>query len=140
MRDIKFRGKRVDNGEWIYGYYAIETKNINHKDIHYIFQNNQLGLYRTEVLLETVGQFTGLLDKNGKEIYEGDIVKYKTTKYNIDLNNRNDDYSEITGEDVGIVKYDESKGCFWLNGMISIHVRFEVIGNIYKNPELLEDK
>lgn len=121
-RTIKFRGKRIDNGEWVYGFLADED---------YINDIYSIDLSSIEVDRETVGQFTGLFDKNGKEIYEGDIIK---------------------GFDITIeVWYSEDRACFIAemkdpqNDMVDIlggydTERMEIIGNIYDNPELIKEE
>lgn len=116
MREIIFRGKRLDNGEWVYGFYALFASNKGLKRGIYTGAENGC-VIPYEVIPETVGQFTGLTDKNGKKIFEGDIVYNGVFKAQIELINGH--FSPF-GSDTFFA--DEC----------------EVIGNIYDNPELLE--
>jgi uncharacterized phage protein (TIGR01671 family) len=141
MRDIKFRGKRLDNGEWVYGdLVQIEGSYIYDYDIgdNGVEQKPILSQIKWNVNPETVGQYTGLKDKNGVEVYEGDIVT--ACWY---------DYEEPNHDMTGIVEFTEGWMSYWiadydkkkfseLNGQGYYHWTIEVIGNIYDNPELLD--
>ena len=133
MREILFRGKRIDNGEWVEGYYMYrgeECIKIS-TDVHYIVTHDLYGFSWHEVIPETVGQFTGLPDKNGNRIFEGDIVK-------------TDKFSEPNKQ--YIIKYDLQFGAFIGQDRYNCYFvtfdgdsdEFEVIGNIHDNPELLK--
>lgn len=112
-RTIKFRGKRIDNGQWVYG----DLVQCDH-DILILPINT--GWTHHKVIPETVGQFTGLLDKKGKEIYEGDIV---VSKYS----------------NPGEVVFSDGQFCVNYNGYCALipSDAYETIGNIHDNPELL---
>lgn len=71
MREILFKGKRIDNGEWVYGNYAFCDCYTKQK--HYIFQNKPLEYAVDE---NTICQYTGLTDKNGNKIWENDVIQY----------------------------------------------------------------
>ena len=120
MRKILFRGKRIDNGEWVYGnlnYGTIEIKSI--KDSYYIsdFDVNPWDKKFYLVIPESVGQYTGLTDKNGKKIFEGDIIFDPELKEN------------------HIVMFDEGGFCteemFLRFYLCFDEMEVEVIGNIY---------
>lgn len=118
MRKIKFRGRCVITGNWAYGYYYPSKGN-------YIIRDAEDK--ETIVMPESVGQFTGLKDKNGTEIYDGDIMK---------------GFPEGT---IGVVKYSDSQHGFWMYQDMKTtatywSVECEVIGNTHENPELIESK
>lgn len=146
-REIKFRGKDSDTGEWRYGYYvqhekvtlcpvyenkeAFEKAVVENTEHYIIFDgfsdwNMTRAFYRADVDGKTVGQYTGMKDCNGTEIYESDIVR-------------------IHGEETGRIVWDEQeftwavivkriKNCLGVSYWSS---SLEVIGNIYDNPELI---
>ena len=125
MREILFRGKKIDNDEWTYGFY-FEHSIDGQKDSYIKYQTFDEGFVTNEVVADTVGQYTGLTDKNGKKIFEGDIL--------------------LKGFEKVLVKWNANQ-CRWgiyLNNYEicgfneSTQGYFEVIGNIYDNSELLE--
>lgn len=131
MREILFRGKRLDNGEWVEGFYCKhDTVKVcfttdDPKTKHLIVMDGfcdwgfEPPLQGVEVAPGTVGQFTGLLDKNGKRIFEGDILSLRASRAHE-------------------VKFDA--GGFFMEGTaipFKLAGKFEIIGNIHDNPEFL---
>lgn len=130
MREIEFRGKQIDNNEWVEGSLIIVEDDAY---IVTIARNDwkKVQLYRHEVDPNTVGQFTGLYDKNGKKIFEGDVVKSKyfdkpqVVKWNNEWCAFDPIFDARPIEVLPILSDDNAK--------------IEVIGNVYNNPELLEN-
>ena len=124
MREILFRAKREATNEWVYGYFVKEYDDFQ------IYVQPQIitRIGREYVNENTLGQFTGLTDKNGVKIFEGDIVRYGDTIHKVVFEQRNGTayfglvYSSI--ETLPFGYYQDLR-------------QLEVIGNIYDNPELI---
>lgn len=129
MREILFRGKRFCDGEWVDGSLFIDEKKDKH-EILVGYVNYRVGW---EVIPDTVGQFTGLTDKNGKKIFEGDIVQYYGT-YALEVFIENG-HTKIRWFDT--VTNSECTELFFGHDEEALG-EVEVIGNIHDNPELLE--
>jgi len=135
-REILFRGKRSDNGEWVYGYLigndAIVGEIVEFDEDYFITE------FWYKVNPETVGQFTGLTDKNGTKIFDCDIIS-------------------VNGKVNKLVKYIDEYACFCLANTYELNLKFmspwqqvasgwwnefgreiEVIGTVFDNPELLK--
>ena len=120
MSEIKFRGKMIDNGEWIFGYYQKASDNAGN---YWWITDEEVNRY--DIIPETVGQYTGLKDKNEIGIYEGDVVWCRAGEHSSGV---------WEYEKRFVVEYG------WTQSMWEMFMcdEIEVIGNIYDNPELLE--
>lgn len=126
-RTIKFRGKRLTDGEWIYGdFFRNRGKSFIASDG---VVDNPLASWKDyNVQPDTVGQFTGLYDSNGKEIYEGDIIQFKSLNNEIDRKPVEYELSEF--RPLFFTSY--------FNGVDGVNIEdTEIVGNIYDNPNLL---
>lgn len=143
MREILYRAKRSNNEEWVEGCYIVDEMDTNKVYIGYIFGSDGRQPHDVDVILvdpETVCQYTGLTDKNGRKIFEGDIIKYHF------------------GEDVAPVRFGSYQSCF--DSQLTEHCGFyvdwksernfrkdlgywlhmvdaEIVGNVYDNPDLI---
>lgn len=130
-REIKFRGKRKDNGEWAYGYYFYSSGSRREPHIIHLLDDRDLPVV-VPAIPETVGQYIGLKDTNGKAAYFDDIAQDKDG-------------------DTYVVRWDEKKGVAYLKGIGKNYLgadaeaiviwavkKQEIIGNVHENPELLE--
>lgn len=144
MREILFRGKRVDNGEWVYGFLfqykagqvgigqtkmttEVAYSEPEYNDFEHI---NIRDLYCPKVIPETVGQYTGLTDKNGTKIFEGDIVRLVNEEYTVRFG--------IAGFELLRKVVSVPIGTWYGTDAIGDDgTLFEVIGNIHDNKELL---
>lgn len=137
MREILFKAKRIDNGKWIEGYYQKRYDLLDNEE-HLIFHADSHTVWEyAEVDSETLCQFTGLCDKNGNKIWENDIFQYT-------------DETMVTQKD--LIEYNETHASFvrlrnteklglrylWIDEATCNHG--EVIGNIFDNPELLQEE
>ena len=137
VRTIIFRGKRLDNGEWVYGFIVKMFGTY-----HIIDKDDENTAY--EVIPETIGQYTGLKDKNGKRIFEGDMIK----PFDDDIDKMVVEFHNgqfllcLYGERGYMAEYgweeEGNYGCFEAEPLSSYGDDIEVIGNIHDNPELLE--
>lgn len=143
-REILYRGKRTDNGEWVEGWVTSQFKKHTEGELLTRIQSNVFGVGEHLVDTETVCEYTGLTDKNGKRIFEGDILKCCDDK--------------IETEFMAVVEFDNPNGTYswgwqlkpisgntYVNPDILLWIETEetgahaeIIGNIHDNPELLE--
>lgn len=141
MREILFRGKRVDNDEWVYGFLIC----MNYIDVweqKVCYDGQEEIKYCTtksyQVKPETVSQFTGLTDKNGEKIFEGDIISYIWVTL-----------AGETDEKKHLIAYNDNKAKFVADCITNnyslptfeyVGQRGKIIGNRWDNPELLQEE
>lgn len=143
MRKVLFRGKRINSGQWVYGYYVKAKMHWHKHGIHEDFivcnaiQNggyfNFMGRYAVDP--KTIGQYTGLTDKNGKKIFEGDIIDTPDRLCKVYWFEKNAQF------DLSFIRNAHNKRIINFKGIAMRDLSdYEIIGNIYDNPELLRSE
>jgi uncharacterized phage protein (TIGR01671 family) len=138
MREILFRGKRIRYDEWVEGNGLVCQREVTGRDFIPVFDKDRNIIDMFEVDPSTVGQFTGLLDKNGKKIFEGDIIDASNEWWSaagpaghdspiiaVEFSKYHCGFDPFADYDCDCDVYIKAKGC-------------EIIGNIHDNPEILE--
>ena len=150
MREVLFRGKQTDNGEWIEGAYSPFHLNFGEREekphIIIISDDEDIDGLWCEVIPETVGQYTGLTDKNGKRIFEGDILDVSSDVA----------YGGVAVHRLGYFVVEFHNGCFMKSALDDPQLSFfdnakrkglyhfistdihKIVGNIHDNPEILK--
>ena len=141
MREILFKAKRKDNGEWVEGYYRADPDLNMHFICGWDYYPSENGLEREpfeyEIDSDTLCQYTGLTDKNGKKVWENDLLRYSYDYPGSPwlkvkgLSDKDIKYS------IGAVFWSDWRGAWAVCGRGTNRYRVEVIGNIFDNPELL---
>ena len=129
MREIKFRGKRRDGYGWVYG--SLDSSDV----VPRILRMEEIGEYGTrhpekyEVLPSSVGEYTGLKDSDGNEIYEGDLIRA---------------HELLFPHSIGVVRYFDSRTSFFIDAGdgdvndLTCDDELHVVGNIYDNPDMID--
>ena len=132
MGEILFRGKRTINGDWVYGDFVHGNERKSLRDSIFVYDSETQSFNDYEINPSTLGQYTGLTDKNGKRIFEGDIAKV--------LQGKDKDIAYVGFENGAFMLYPKTGNIYertlweyWYNDW-----DVEVVGNITDNPELLE--
>lgn len=136
-REILFKAKRTDNGEWVEGYYVKYQPCASRPEyVHGIVPTYASALYMIKIDPDTLCQYTGLTDKNGRKIWENDIIK--TSQYGVD----NGDGRNFAGFDIFSISFSECSFCLmnkWRRFNLRPNRDMEAIGNIFDNSDLLEE-
>lgn len=139
MREVLYRGKRIDNGEWTYGYLFVCWDRC-----YILWGMSGDNPIKEEVISETVGEYTGLTDKHGNKIFESDIVNLEDKSYGyqwkavVEFGNPNGNYTwGWQLKPIGKAKNVNTDILCWVE-MEETGAFCEIIGNKWDNPEILE--
>ena len=136
MREIKFRGISKNNNRWIYGFVSIDKNSAKMEGFPH-FISRASGYLPVEVVPRSVGQYTGLKDKNGVDIYDGDYIRYSMRTINGSIYTHVCRVFQHESGTWRIEGYHEDNHSYETKGTVyAAHLICEVIGNIYENPEL----
>lgn len=132
MREILFRAKDEASNKWVYGYYANILRAAEYEHIILVpAENSDESNVIYPIIPETVGEYTGLVDKNGKKIFEGDIVRYNDTLHKVV-------FCAINGCAFFGITYPDRGEVWNFDGITCAH-KMKIVGNIHDNPEIVEE-